>query len=154
MDFPVDVKYVLKKIDIHVIKRRADNKKRRHKDPRKEMINSAKSRAKDINIDFNITYSDLILPELCPVFGIPLKVADGVMNDNSPSLDRTNSNLGYTKDNIGIMSYRANYIKNNGTIENRIAIIKYMRDALNVIEYDELDLEINKILTKLNITGY
>ena len=34
-----------------------------------ELYNHAKQRAKDKNLEFNITKNDILIPELCPVFG-------------------------------------------------------------------------------------
>jgi hypothetical protein len=37
--------------------------------------------------------------------------------NHSPSLDRIFPELGYTKGNVRVISWRANWIKNNSTIE-------------------------------------
>lgn len=74
---------------------------------------------------------DINVPDVCPMLGIQLNY-DGVgeggwsRKDNSPSLDRINNKLGYTKDNIQIISWRANRIKNDSTPEELIKIAIYM----------------------------
>jgi hypothetical protein len=71
------------------------------------------------------------IPDLCPIFNIPLNY-DGVekqgwtRTDNSPSLDRIDSNKGYTMDNIHIISWRANRIKNDSTVEELRMLADYM----------------------------
>ena len=46
----------------------------------------------------------------------------------SPSIDRIDSTKGYTKDNIQIISWRANRIKNDSTPEELMQIATYMRN--------------------------
>ena len=82
------------------------------------MWHSTKTRAKKYNYDFNIEISDIKIPERCPVLNIPL-LFDNKIKDklSSPSVDRIDSLKGYTKDNIIIVSYKVNMIKNNATID-------------------------------------
>jgi hypothetical protein len=76
-----------------------------------------------LNID------DIIIPEVCPVLGIPLKVNTSRVSSGSPSLDRKDNNKGYTKDNTYVISYRANSLKNDATIEELEKVINYMRST-------------------------
>lgn len=75
--------------------------------------------------------NELEIPEVCPALGIKLNY-NGVENqgwtrrDDSPSIDRIDSNKGYEVDNIQIMSWRANRIKNDSTPEELMLIAKYM----------------------------
>lgn len=89
----------------------------RKKNIAKAMFIRARSRAKNKNLDFNITIEDIQIPEFCPILGIKLEPANGLASDNSPSLDRIDSNLGYIKENIIVCSYRANRIKNDSSFE-------------------------------------
>ena len=43
-----------------------------------------------------------------------------------PTLDRIDSNKGYIKENIQVISFKANRLKNNATIDELKCIIKYM----------------------------
>ncbi len=92
-------------------------------------ISRRKQRAETKGWDFNLTNDYLldIFPKdwICPVFKIKMRINGG---DNSPSMDRVDSTKGYIQGNIQWISYRANVIKNNGTIEEHEAIIKYMKD--------------------------
>jgi hypothetical protein len=42
------------------------------------------------------------------------------------SVDRIDNNSGYTKDNIKVISFRANRLKSNGTLEEFEQIVKYL----------------------------
>jgi hypothetical protein len=71
------------------------------------------------------------IPDNCPVLGIPLNY-HGVekqgwsRTDNSPSIDRIDSSKGYTLDNMQIISWRANRIKNDSTPEELRLLADYM----------------------------
>jgi hypothetical protein len=86
-----------------------------------------RSQAKKLGIEWTITPSEIEWPEKCPVFNIPLnyEISTG-RNDNSPSLDRLDPTKGYTPDNVKIISWRANRIKNNGTAQEHLDIAAYM----------------------------
>lgn len=87
-------------------------------DLRYKMHNRAQQRAKNSGIEFNITKQDIIIPTNCPILGIPLKVHKGSPGGtkNSPSLDSIDSTIGYTKDNIWVISHLANQMKSHATI--------------------------------------
>lgn len=79
-----------------------------------------KSSAKKRGIHFNLQLTDLYelsYPLTCPILGIPLQFNRGKVQDNSYSIDRIDSSLGYVQDNIQVISYRANMLKNNATVE-------------------------------------
>lgn len=84
----------------------------------RSMLINAKKSAKKRGLDFNIDVSDVSIPDLCPLLGIKI-VSGGAMNnrDTSPSLDRKIPGKGYIKGNVGVISYRANRIKNDATKE-------------------------------------
>ena len=75
------------------------------------MFTGAKCRAKRDGLEFSIAKEDIQIPTHCPILGIPIKknIGSGFHRD-SPSLDRINNRLGYTKDNIRVISNRANQI--------------------------------------------
>lgn len=62
---------------------------------------------------------------MCPVLGIPLFKGTGKLTDNSPTLDRIDSTGGYTKDNVLVVSARANRIKSDATIEELLKVALY-----------------------------
>jgi len=82
--------------------------------PEYSIWNSAKKRAKNKNLNFDIQIEDIKIPTECPILGVKLEYGGG---DNGPSLDRIDPNGGYTVDNIWVISAKANRIKNDATAE-------------------------------------
>lgn len=96
--------------------------------PIKQIYNSLKASAKKRNIDFNLSLSDLnnlTFPITCPILGIPLRYNKGQAQDDSISIDRIDSSRGYEIDNIVVISWRANRLKNNATSEELEKISKF-----------------------------
>lgn len=94
---------------------------------KRKMLAGAKKRSGRKNWLFDLMVEDIIIPEVCPVLGIPLFVGDDTCSDNSPTLDRIDPNGFYTKDNVQVISLRANRIKNDATLEELEALVMYMR---------------------------
>jgi hypothetical protein len=95
----------------------AKSKEERRTKPEIHIFRGAKKRAKEKGLPFLIEQSDILVPDFCPILGIPLAVADGKFNDNSPTLDRLIPELGYVPGNIAVISNRANRMKDNATSE-------------------------------------
>lgn len=96
--------------------------------PEKMLFWSAKTRANARNLAFNIELSDIQIPKICPVFGIPIFVSLAIgrvqrNRPNSPSLDRIKPELGYVKGNVRVISWRANDLKSNGSLEEMRLIV-------------------------------
>lgn len=85
--------------------------------PEYVMWKSAKGRAKKKNLPFSISPDDIRIPSYCAALGIPLRHGKGKPIPNSPSLDRFVPEQGYVPENIQIISYRANTIKQNASLE-------------------------------------
>lgn len=67
------------------------------------------------------------MPDVCPVLGIPMSREGRKGNrDGWPSLDRLDNVQGYTRDNVRIISYRANSLKRDATPEELRAVLRYM----------------------------
>ena len=90
------------------------------------MFWAAKNRAKMKGIKFFIGVEDIVVPEVCPVLGIPLYTSRGKARPNSPSLDRIRNEKGYVPGNVRVISYRANLIKNNATAEELRGVLRYI----------------------------
>ena len=91
------------------------------------IYNRLKQSAKSRNIPFDLTITqlnDLTFPISCPILGMPLKFNRERMQDDSYSIDRIDSTQGYTIDNIRVISWRANRLKNNATSEELIKLAK------------------------------
>lgn len=85
--------------------------------PENTLFRHAKERAARRGILFSITKKDIFVPAACPLLEIPIFVGNNKLCDNSPTIDRIVPNLGYVKNNIRVISYKANRIKNNATFE-------------------------------------
>lgn len=97
----------------------------------KTLLNQVKASANRRGIPFELKTTDLDeigFPITCPVLGMTLEFHQGKLEDNSYSIDRIDSNVGYTLENIVIVSYRANMLKNNATLEELEKIYKFYRD--------------------------
>lgn len=94
----------------------------------KRMYSAIKHRAKirNLELDFDLDYLVSIIPAVCPVLGVPIKTLDGLNSHYSPSVDRFDNNKGYTKENIRVISLRANRLKNDATLEEMKKIVQYM----------------------------
>ena len=112
---------------------RIAQKKYKDNNPKRTMLSTSRHRAKIKKLEFNIGIEDIIIPDTCPILGMPLFKNKGRSRPtaNSPSIDRIDSSKGYTKDNIAIISWRANHLKNNGTIEEFKKIVKWLETKVN-----------------------
>lgn len=81
------------------------------KNREKNLYQLARHRALKKGIQFNIEISDIIIPEICPILGLPIKKAIDGNRDLSPSLDRIDNDKGYIKGNIQVISFKANAMK-------------------------------------------
>lgn len=88
----------------------------------KNLFRNARTRAKKLGLEFSITIDDIIIPEYCPIFGIKIESGFDSGRESSPSVDRIVPEKGYTKDNIQVISYLANRVKNNATLDQLIQI--------------------------------
>lgn len=93
----------------------------------KKALCQIKSKCKKKNIPFSISEKDIIIPEYCPVLGIKLVMNKGKMKDDSPSIDRIITNLGYVENNVVVVSWKVNRIKNNCNILDLIKISEFYK---------------------------
>lgn len=95
----------------------------------KTIYNRLKQSAKSRQIPFDLTLLelyDLSFPITCPILGMPLKFNRGTAQDDSFSIDRIDSTLGYCINNIHVISWRANRLKNDATLEELQKISNYL----------------------------
>lgn len=90
------------------------------------LLMQAKTRAKRQGVPFEIEVSDIIIPSHCPILGIPLYRGTEVSCSNSPTVDKRVPERGYTKENILVISMKANRIKNNSTPEELRKVAEFM----------------------------
>ena len=95
-------------------------------DDRSAMWSRAKYRAAQKGREFIITKEDIVIPERCPLLGIPLVChrGKGSQQGNSPSLDRIDPTKGYIKGNVWVISNRANTLKNDATLQELKTLVE------------------------------
>jgi hypothetical protein len=97
------------------------------KNPLRRLIIMAKERAIRKKLPFNMTaFSELVIPVICPVLGIPIVRKGGQRTAQSPSLDRVKPHLGYVPGNVRVISWRANDLKKNATSHELRSIAEYI----------------------------
>ena len=93
----------------------------------KKILRDVKYRCKKKGIEFDLKFEDLEIPDYCPVFGTEINYNGGRgLCTCSPTIDRLDPDGPYTKDNVMIVSYRANRIKSDASIPELCAVIQYM----------------------------
>ena len=100
-------------------------------------IGSAKRRAKRDGVPFSITgdYLLSIATDECPVFHTPFEwglsgLGQGNAKPNGPTLDRIEPHLGYVEGNVAFISYRANRLKDDGTMQEHYDIADWIWNHL------------------------
>jgi hypothetical protein len=119
---------------------RQESKKRKDRwlnaNPRKILWRNAKKRAKDRGLEFSIEESDIDIPEVCPVFKVPLVLAHGKGRKgynpapNTPTLDRIDNTKGYIKGNVWVISWHANRLKNDATLDELKQVVSALESQL------------------------
>lgn len=104
---------------------------------KKKMLSGAKQRAKAKGLAFDLTIEDIIIPVYCPILGMPLYTSE-LDSDCSPSIDRIDNSGGYTKDNIQIISTRANRIKSDSSIDELQRLLNYLVEQKRTRRIDSL----------------
>lgn len=124
--------------DSHKDKLSADGKAWREKRPtygheyylrtaKTAMLGGCRTRAKKSGVPCNLTLDDIVIPDVCPVLGIPLFHQQArTLHASSPSVDRIIPALGYVRGNVRIISLRANFMKRDGTASELIRVARYV----------------------------
>ena len=102
-------------------------------DPKRHFLNMVRGRARSQKIPFNLTYETMPeIPEVCPVFGFPLKldVTQSKLQPDSATIDRIEPSKGYTQGNVEFISWRANFLKRDGTLEEFEKLVAHMRKSM------------------------
>lgn len=105
------------------------------KTPEYMMWMGAKRRAAKQGMDFNITMADIRIPVKCPVLNIPIIKGAGGDRYNKPTLDRIDNTKGYTKDNIAVISWKANTLKSDLSVDQIKKLPAYASGELPPTEY-------------------
>ena len=90
----------------------------------------AKKRASTTGVPFTISPQDVEVPDCCPVFGRPFRLGVRGDQNDTPSLDRIDASKGYIPGNVCVISWRANTLKRDATLEELEQIAAYVRRHL------------------------
>lgn len=101
----------------------------RQRHPERYLWFAARKRARAKGLEFTIQATDITIPEVCPILGISLAIGRERIQDNSPSLDRTDNSKGYTLGNIQVISAKANAMKNNATPHELLKFAEWIRET-------------------------
>lgn len=71
-----------------------------------------------------------MIPDMCPLLDIPIRRNSG-LSPWSPSIDRIDPHMGYTRQNTWVISFRANVIKNNAGPAELRQIAARLQDRLD-----------------------
>lgn len=91
--------------------------------------------AKRHNIPFTIDFESIEQPKFCPVLGIELNYnwsSDHLRNSAKATLDKVIPELGYVPGNVFVISWRANKLKSNMTLDELQKIMNYIKEKLSV----------------------
>lgn len=114
----------------HNICKDCKNKKSKaveHGDWRLQLLDGARRRSEEFGLPFNLIIEDIIVPEFCPILGIKLHKGHGRTADCSPTLDRIIPKLGYIKENVMVISHKANTLKRHGDLNELEKIVNYIK---------------------------
>ena len=95
------------------------------------MLLSSRRRAKHDGIPHNLELSDIVIPEFCPVFtNVRLSRDNKKVGYDSPSLDKLKPELGYVRGNVRVISWRANTIKQDASVEELRRVAEWLEGEL------------------------
>jgi hypothetical protein len=99
------------------------------------LVQRARERARNNNYICDLDEDDIILPEKCPLLNVPFVLGDPKNKWYTYSLDKIDPQKGYTKDNIQIITYLANTMKNKASKEE---LITFAKNILKLFKEDDI----------------
>ncbi|MAK31129.1 hypothetical protein [Acinetobacter sp.] len=98
------------------------------KNPSYLLWRNARARSIRKNIYFKLEREDIKIPVRCPVLGLVLHRYPGRRGGgpSSPTVDRIDPTKGYTKENVHVISKRANLLKNDATPDELVQICEWV----------------------------
>lgn len=91
-------------------------------------LKRAECKKKNIQFNLNEDYLKLIWTNTCPVFKVSFDLS-GKRGSYSPTLDRINPRAGYVKGNVAYISFRANRIKYDASIQELKDLVDWYEGA-------------------------
>lgn len=96
-------------------KERASDTLWRAANPHRLLLLTAGARARKLGIPCTISLADVVIPDVCPVLGVPFTKGEKKPVASSPTLDRIDNSKGYEPGNVMVICYLANTMKNAAT---------------------------------------
>lgn len=96
----------------------------------REKFRAKKANAVRTGIEFTIDFGELTFPTHCPILGTELDYFSEQRTENTVSFDKINPLKGYVTGNVVIISWRANRIKNDGTLKEHQKIVEFLKSIL------------------------
>lgn len=94
---------------------------------KRDKYNRKKYNSTRSGIPFDLDFGDVIWNDVCPILNIPIDYYAEWSSENYPQFDKIIPVLGCVKGNVQIVSRRGNRIKNDGTLEEHIKVVEYMK---------------------------
>lgn len=109
----------------------------KEKDPKRAWASyatfGAKERAAKAGVPYDLDkdFIKSITPDVCPVFGTAFVfIGNGILRPESPTIDRLCPERGYVKDNVVIVSMKANAIKSSATASEIQRVADWLRTQI------------------------
>lgn len=99
-----------------------------YRHPKRKLLRDAKRRALKAGVPFDLYEEDFDIPEVCPVLGIRMERG---MGDRAPSLDRVVPALGYVRQNVIVVSTRANRLKGDATLAELLRLAEFYQRIMS-----------------------
>lgn len=94
---------------------------------KRTMWRNAQKRARQGGYPCTITIDDIVIPEFCPLLGLRIVTGSG-LSAASPSLDKITPSLGYVPGNVWVISWRANMLKNDATLQELELLVANLKN--------------------------
>jgi hypothetical protein len=92
-----------------------------------------KQKAIKLRIPFTIEFDQLEQPKYCPILGLELNYGWSGLNRRDPSkasIDKLIPELGYVPGNVFVISWRANKLKCDMSLQEIEKMLKYIKERL------------------------
>jgi len=107
-------------------KRKEYNKKWLADNRDRSVFLSIRTRARKLDIPFDLELDDITSYDTCPIFGFKMERGGCKDSRSSPSVDKIIPSKGYVKGNIQVISNKANRMKNDATPEELRMFAKWV----------------------------
>lgn len=114
---------------MHPDETKQQKRRNREANPARALFNSAKHRAKEKNLPFDLELTDIDIPEKCPYCNESMEVAVGLQSRKSYNLDRIVPKLGYVRTNVEVICAECNTKKGGASAEEHRRFANRMDEA-------------------------